>query len=242
MSQSNVDPSTYFNESAAVSNYVDRTRRLVPGWFDLQRMAALLVAERAPEQANVLVVGAGGGAELTTFARMYSQWRFVGVDPSASMLELAEASLGPLIERVQLHHGYVATAPAGPFDAATCLLTMHFVPADERRRTLQEIRNRLKPGAPFVMAHLSFPQAAEEKKRWLSRYAAFAVSSGVEPESAHNAASVIESNLPLLAPADEEAMLAEAGFTDIQTFYAGFVFRGWVAFTPRPHPAASRSP
>lgn len=196
----------------------------------MQRMAALLVAERAPEQANVLVVGAGGGAELTTFARMYSQWRFVGVDPSASMLELAKAALGPLIERVQLHQGYVDTAPAGPFDAATCILTMHFIAADERRRILKEIRSRLKPGSPFVMAHLSIPQGAEEKKLWLSRYVAFAISSGVQPESAHNAASAMEANLPLLAPCDEEAMLAEAGFTDTQLFYAGFTFRGWVSY------------
>jgi tRNA (cmo5U34)-methyltransferase len=230
MASSNVDSSSYFQDPAAVSNYADRTRRLVPGWADMQRMAALLVAERAPEQANVLVVGAGGGAELTTFARMYSQWRFVGIDPSASMLELAQAALGPLIERVQLHHGYVDTAPTGPFDAATCILTMHFVAADERRRTLKEIRSRLKPGSPFVMSHLSFPQGAEEKKLWLSRYVAFAISSGVQPESAHNAASAMEANLPLLAPCDEEAMLAEAGFTDSQLFYAGFTFRGWVSY------------
>jgi tRNA (cmo5U34)-methyltransferase len=230
MTPSNVDSSSYFQDAAAVSNYADRTRRLVPGWSDLQRMAGLLVAERAPEQANVLVVGAGGGAELTTFARMYSQWRFVGVDPSASMLELAEAALGPLIERVQLHHGYVDTAPAGPFDAATCLLTMHFVAGDERRRTLKEIRSRLKPGAPFVMAHLSFPQSAAAKKLWLSRYVAFATSSGVQFESAQSAVAAMESNLPLLAPCDEEAMLSEAGFTDTQLFYAGFTFRGWVSY------------
>jgi tRNA (cmo5U34)-methyltransferase len=230
MAQSNAGPSAYFSDRADVSNYAERTRRLVPGWSDLQRMSALLVAERAPERAHVLVVGAGGGAELTTFAHMYSQWRFVGVDPSAPMLELAEAALGPLIERVQLHHGYVDTAPAGPFDAATCILTMHFVAADERIRTLREIRRRLKPGSPFVMAHMSIPQSPEEKKLWLSRYVAFAISSGVQPESAHSAASAIESTLPLLAPGDEEAMLKEAGFTDTQLFYAGFVFRGWVTY------------
>jgi tRNA (cmo5U34)-methyltransferase len=229
MTGSNIDSAAHFNDSAAISSYAEKTRRLVPGWSDLQRMAALLVAERVPEHANVLVVGAGGGVELTTFARMYSQWRFVGVDPSAPMLELAAAALGPLIERVQLHQGYVDTSPPGPFDAATCLLTMHFVAFDERVRMLKEIRSRLRPGAPFVMAHMSFPQAPEEKKLWLSRYVAFAVSSGIELESMRNAAAAIEANLSVLAPADEERMLAEAGFTSIQLFYAGLVFRGWVA-------------
>ena len=224
------NPSAHFNDPAAISSYAEKTRRLVPGWSDLQRMAALLVAERVPERANVLVVGAGGGVELTLFAQTYPQWRFVGVDPSSSMLELAATALGPLIERARLHHGYVDTAPAGPFDAATCLLTMHFVAADERRRMLQEIRSRLQPEAPFVMAHMSFPQDAEQKKRWLSRYIAFAVASGVEFESADKAASAIEANLPLISPVEEEAMLGEAGFKNTQLFYAGLAFRGWVTY------------
>jgi tRNA (cmo5U34)-methyltransferase len=230
MTQSILDPSAHFNDSLGISTHADRTRRLVPGWSDLQKMAALLVAERAPEQASVLVVGAGGGVELKAFADMYSQWRFVGVDPSKPMLELAEAALGPQAARAQLHHGYVDTAPAGPFDAATCLLTMHFVAVGERMRTLDEIRCRLKPGAPFVLAHISFPQALGERELWLSRYVAFAVSSGVDFEAARNGASAIGSRLPLLGPDEEEAMLAGAGFTGTRLFYAGFAFRGWVTY------------
>lgn len=219
--------SGFFEDPAALTDYAERTRRLVPGFSDLPRMAALLLAERVPENGAVLVVGAGGGVELTTFARMYPQWRFVGVDPSLPMLELASSALGASIDRAELHHGYVDTAPIGPFDGATCLLTMHFIAPEERRRTLQEIRSRLKPGAPFVMAHMSFPPGPE----WLARYVAFAISSGVEPEKVKNAAEAIEKNLHLLAPAEEEAMLAEAGFHDTQLFYAGFTFRGWVTYS-----------
>lgn len=230
MPKSDVDPDAHFSDSRAVAAYADKTRRLVPGWSDLQKMAALLVAERAAEHASVLVVGAGGGVELKAFAEMHPQWRFVGVDPAKPMLALAEAALGPLMACAQLHHGYVDTAPDGPFDAATCLLTMHFIAIDERRRTLKEIRRRLKPGAPFVMAHLSFPQAPVERELWLSRYVAFAISSGVDPEGARNAASAIGSKLPLLGPGDEEALLNEAGFTQAQLFYTGLAFRGWVAY------------
>lgn len=229
MPQPNEDLSAPFNNPAAVAGYAERAARLVPGLADLQRMAALLVAEQAQEQAKVLVIGAGGGVELKAFAQSYPQWRFVGVDPSKEMLDLAQATLGPLAARAELHHGYIDTAPAGPFDAATCLLTMHFVAIDERKRTLMEIRRRLKPGAPFVMAHLSFPQAAQERDTWLSRYAAFAISSGVDPADARNAASAIGERLPLLGPDDEEAILKEAGFTHVGVFYAGLAFRGWVA-------------
>lgn len=225
------DTSAPFQDTAAVASYADRTRRLVPGYDDMQRMAAVLVAERAPPDARVLVVGAGGGAELALFARLYTGWRFVGVDPALPMLEQAKAALGQLADRAELHHGYVDTAPEGPFDAATCILTLHFIAPEERRRTLAEIRRRLKPGAPFVIAHLSFPQAPEEEKqRWFARYVAFATSSGVQFGDASNAVSVMETKLTLLSPADEEAMLREAGFTGAQSFYQGFTFRGWVAY------------
>lgn len=63
------DSSALFHDPQAVAGYADKARRLVPGWADLQSMAALLVAERAPEQASVLVIGAGGGVELSAFAR-----------------------------------------------------------------------------------------------------------------------------------------------------------------------------
>ena len=226
---SSSEPHSAFADAAAIASYSDRTRRLVPGWADLQKMATLLLAERAPPQAHMLVVGAGGGAELRTFADAQPGWRFVGVDPSAPMLDLARTTLGPLAERVEFHEGTVDTAAWGPFDAATCLLTMHFVPHDQRLPTLREIQRRLRPGAPFVMAHMSFPQADGERATWLGRYAAFAIASGVDAEAARRAADTIGATLPLVSPDDEEALLAQAGFTGTRLFYAGFAFRGWVA-------------
>lgn len=219
-----------FADPEAVARYAEGPPRLVPGFTDLQRMAMLLLAERAPEDARVLVVGAGGGLELKLFAEKQREWRFDGVDPSAEMLKLAESTLGPLSSRVHLHRGYIDVAPEGPFDAAACLLTLHFVPLEERLRTLQEIHRRLKPGAPFVVAHFSFPQSVEERSLWLSRYVSFAVASGVDPDKAANARAAIDAQLPILAPEQDEALLRESGFTNVNLFYVGFTFRGWVAY------------
>ena len=225
-------PTAPFADAAAIGNYAERTARLVPGVHDLQKMAAVLVAERAPEFARVLVIGAGGGMELKALAQSHPAWRFVGVDPSRPMLDLAQATLGLLADRVELHHGYTDTAPPGPFDAATCLLTLHFLNVEQRRATLKEIHRRLKPGASLVVAHLSFPQEpVEERRLWLSRYVAFAVASGVDADSVRKAAETIESTLVLLGPEQEESMLRETGFKAPRLFYAGLAFRGWVAQT-----------
>ena len=201
----------------------------MPGFADLQRMALLLLSERTPGDGEVFVLGAGGGLELKVFAETRPGWRFVGADPARDMLNLARVTLGPLAPRVRWHEGYVDTAPNGPYDAAVCLLTLHFVPPEERRRTLIEVRRRLKRGAPFVVAHHSFPQRGGDRDTWLSRYAAFAVSSGVDPAEAQRASAAIKECLPILSPEEDEALLREAGFSDVSLFYAGFTFRGWVA-------------
>lgn len=213
-----------------MERYAEGPVRQVPGFLGMLQMAGILLAERTRDDAHVLVLGAGGGLELKAFAEGQPGWRFCGVDPSAAMLGLARRTLGPLASRVDLHEGYIDSAPEGLFDAATCLLTLHFIPEDERRRTLAEVHRRLKPGAPFVVAHHSFPQHDGEKARWLSRYAAFAAASGVPAANAENAISAIGERLPLLSPEQDEALLRNAGFTDVALFYAGFTFRGWVAY------------
>lgn len=219
-----------FTNAQAVATYASRPAQQVPGFHDLQRMAAILLAERAPEHAEILVLGAGGGLELKAFAQRHPNWRFTGVDPSAEMLALARQTLGPLAERAALHEGYITTAPAGPFDGATCILTLHFVPRGERVKTLTALRRRLKSGAPLIIAHHSFP--ADQAESWLNRYADFATQTGTDPAKARTGAQAIAQNLPILSPKDEMAALAEAGFTQIAQFYQGFTFRGWVATAP----------
>ncbi|MGV3634749.1 MAG: class I SAM-dependent methyltransferase [Pseudorhodoplanes sp.] len=219
-----------FSDPAAVARYADGPPRFVPGFADLHRMTVILLAEHAPPNARVLVLGAGGGLELKALADAHPGWSFDGVDPAPEMLKLARQTLGPHAPRARLHEGLIDIAPDGPFDAATCLLTLHFLPADERTRTAREIRRRLKPGAPFVAAHSSFPQNQGERTRWLKRYAAFALGSGADPAQTEKMRAAVEAHLNLYDPEQDETILREAGFSDVSLFYAAFTWRGWVAY------------
>lgn len=220
-----------FSDPSSVAAYADRPPRLVPGYNDMQRMAAILLAEHVPDDGTVLVLGAGGGLELRTFARAHSGWTFDGVDPAREMLRLAADTLGPLLSRVRLHEGYIDDAPAGPFDGATSLLTLQFLDPDERRRTAEQVRRRLRPGAPFVVAHFSFPyRNDEERALWLSRYTAFATAGGIDAATIATAHAAIDAQLHILTPDEDMQVLRDAGFTDVTQFYAGFTFRGWVGY------------
>ena len=217
-----------FSDPQAVARYAENPPRMVPGYADMQRMTMLLLKERTPADARLLVLGAGGGLELKVFAEGQPGWSFVGVDPSTAMINLARKTLGDLVDRTRFYEGYVDSAPEGPFDGATCILTLHFIERQERLRTLREVRQRLKPGSPFVAAHYSIPQG--ELDLWLSRIAAFSITSGIDPLQANAARAGVAERLPILSPEEDEQLLREAGFSGVALFYMGFAFRGWVAY------------
>ena len=224
--------SSPYTHADAIASYTDDAPRKVPGLADLHRMTMLLLAEQAPHSAHVLVVGAGGGMETSAMAEAQPGWRFTGVDPSPAMLELAHQTVKPFADRVDLLEGTVDQAPAGPFDGATCLLTLHHIDRSERLHTLREIHRRLKPGAAIVVAGHSAP--GPDPLRWMTRSVAFGSHAGLDRAKAEDTARMMSARLPLLAPAQEEALLREAGFVDVAMFYAAFSFRGWVASAGSP--------
>lgn len=221
-----------FNNPEHAAGYADGPAQFMPGFFDVHRMTAVLIRERAPGAAHVLVHGAGGGLELEAFARENAEWTFTGVDPAKPMLDQAVQRLGPLNDRVTLHHGFIDDAPEGPFDAATSLLTMHFLDAEARQVTTSEIVRRLKPGAPFVAVHCSFPQSDVERDAWLLRYREFAIASGADPEMAENARTAVGQMLPVLDPDADIRVLHAAALKDVTEFYSAFTWRGWVGYAP----------
>ncbi len=211
--------------------YAERAAQMVPAYRDIHRLVTVLIAERAPSDARILVLGAGGGLETKSFAEAQPGWTFDAVDPSAAMLDLAAQNLAAHAGRVRMHHGYIGDAPPGPFAAATSLLTLHFLPYDQRRDTAVQVRQRLAPGAPFVVAHLSFPQHDHaERELWMGRHVANLVASGVDPADVDKARAAIATDVPVLSPAQDRAVLLDAGFADVTEFFSAFTFRGWVGY------------
>lgn len=200
----------------------------MPGFHAVHRMSGVLIREHAPPDAHVLVHGAGGGLEIEALAKENPGWTFLGVDPARPMLDEARLRLGHINDRVTLHHGYAEDAPAGPFDAATSFLTLHFLNAVERQNTVSEIVRRLKPGSPLVVAHCSFPQDPEQRDAWLARHREFTMASGVDAELAETGRKDISDSLEVLDPEVDEKILRDAGLSEVTLFYAAFTWRGWM--------------
>ncbi len=217
-----------FTDPERVSRYAEGPGRAIPGFATLHRMVVQLLAERVGSRARLLVLGAGGGMELLAFSQAQPGWMFVGVDPSRPMLDQARRTLGELAERVELMEGFLPDAPPGPFDAATCLLTLHFLPDDGHKlEALRSIRQRLVPGGPFaIVDHCIDLTAPDADQKW-ERFMRFA---GSDPERGEEMKAAIRSSFHPVSPAREEALLTEAGFTVAELFFAGLSWRGWIAY------------
>ena len=116
----------HFENPRSIQTDAQNAMHMVAGLGDLHRMTVVLSAENAPLRARLMVMRAAGGMKMQIFAATRPKWQFVGIYPSRAMLTLAETPVGPLMTHVDLPEGYIDTAPDAPFDAACCLLTLHF--------------------------------------------------------------------------------------------------------------------
>ena len=64
----------HVGDDLPVARYLDGPPRFLPGLEALHRMTGILLAERVPEQASLLVLGAGGGMELKALAEAHPGW------------------------------------------------------------------------------------------------------------------------------------------------------------------------
>src|SRR6266545_5596440 len=96
-----------------VNEYEQTVRQVNMGYDFLFTLAhCFLQAQRRP-QLELLVVGAGGGAEVERFLPDNPGWRLTGVDPSQDMLDLARAKVERLGvgQRATLIRGTVEDLP-----------------------------------------------------------------------------------------------------------------------------------
>ncbi len=230
MTQKNLDFDK--NKFLPVNNYEVKIRYLVPGYETIFNIMLALLHQKLPEQASLLIVGAGGGSELSVFGRG-SHWHFTGVDPSTEMLKAASSKVKDLglSERVCLIQGTLDDIPAITlFNAATSVLVMHFLPDNGSKLSfLKSIHQRLQSGAPLFLVDFGGERGTEQFEQILSAWKFHAVSTGAPVEFIEEQ---LEKVIPHFAVVSEKRvieLLNEAGFTKIMSFYKALMFSGWVA-------------
>lgn len=215
--------------------YDDTIRRVIPGYDALHTMTGVMLREEIAEDARLLVVGAGTGAELLTLGAAGPEWRFTACDPAADMLKVAEERITghAVATRTALHPCIAADLPQADsaFDAATCLLVMHFLPDDGTKLDLlRSIAARLKPGAPLILADMHEDPGSPRYQRIVKAWARWQLANGIDPVEVEKGLRHVERDVHFVPLPRLHDLLDEAGFTVPEHFYHAFLFGGFITW------------
>lgn len=182
-----------------------------------------------PDEARILLAGAGTGAEARFLAPILPRWTFTLVDPSPAMLHVAQrhAAAEGFVDRCEFHVGLVSSLAADSFDAATSVLVSHFLADSAQRQAyFAEIAKRLVPGGRLFNADLcadtEAPTFGAVMDLWLTL-------SGMPEERKGFFRAAFGSGLAAHGPAEVEAMIASAGFDAPVPVFQAALIRGWTA-------------
>lgn len=221
------------NTDLRVTDYDIAARQSIAGYDALLSMVTALFQNHLIDDAHILVVGAGGGNEISALGQAHPTWQFTGVDPSKKMLAVAQAkveSLG-LVNRVTLHNRVVQELPLHPFNAATSLLVMHFLPDDGTKLDyLKVIAARLQSGSPFVLVDGQGDKQSEVFKRLVDGWQKRAQMAGMESQRLAELVNGMWQHSHCIPEERTLVLLEQAGFREVTRFYTAFIVTGWLAF------------
>jgi tRNA (cmo5U34)-methyltransferase len=216
-----------------LDDYARLAEQFIPGRQAIFAIVEASLLELLPHgAARILVVGAGGGEEILRLGANNPSWSFVGVDTYQPMVELAQKRLAetPVGARSQVHTKSIENLDESDFDAATCILTAHFVPDDGAKLAFMKgIRSRLKPGAPLAIVD-GVGVVGDDQTELLRRiWKRHAVRNGVAEEVAESNAQNFK-KVAVVSERRQEDLLTSAGFERITPIFRGLAIKGWLAF------------
>lgn len=221
------DGAAFFTQNVS-ETYDERNSRLAPIAGNMHFLIRLALGG-LPERARVLCVGVGTGAEILALATAYPQWSFVGVDPSAPMLDRCRQSMekAGFADRCLLVYGYVQDIEEDGFDAVLSVLVGHFIARADRADFYGAMHERLKPGGYFINTEISFDLDDAAFATMLAHWGRVQTLMGATPESLASLPVMLRDVLCVLPPAEVESMMQTGGIALPVRFFQSFMIMGW---------------
>ena len=219
-----------FDQQAA--GYDTQWTRMAPIRESLHFLLETVFAD-LPEDARLLCVGAGTGAEIAHLARRFPRWRFLALDPAPGMIAAcrARAERDGFADRCQFHAGLVETLPdEAVFDGATCFLVSQFLlDTAERTAFFAGIAGRLRPGGTLAWADLAWDTTAPDYPAMLRLWMRTMSGAGLDEEAIERMRGNYARDVAILPPERVAALVADGGFELPLRFHQAGMIHGWCA-------------
>ena len=214
---------------AAPQGYDLIVQQLIPGYASLARLAVALLAASplaSAEGAPVLVAGCGTGAELVEARAQRPDWQLTAIDPSAEMLQAAQARVGE--SGIQWRQTTVEQlGEEGRYAGALSVLVLQSLPDDGSKLAfLTALARSLQPGGQLVLVDRMAPERSPLQTQVEAALLGFQRASGLQA-SAEDLVPLSQGLHPI-GEARLAALVEAAGFSDPARVFQALGYEGFL--------------
>lgn len=207
-------------------HFEQHVRRSIPFYEPLHELITALVADQVPAEGLVFELGCATGELAQQISLRCPRAQVVGLDAEPAMIASAQKR-----QRPNLSFGCVDIRKY-PWEqqrpsVVVLSFTLQFIPVPDRLSLLQAIVAALEPGGSLILAEKVIRDDAEHDARCRRLHHAFKRSQGLTQAEIDQKDRSLEGVLVPLTESDNEALLAQAGFTRCAVVFDQMRFRTW---------------
>ncbi|MFK5879844.1 MAG: class I SAM-dependent methyltransferase [Flavobacteriaceae bacterium] len=212
--------------------YRNTAKKVVLGQDAIYSTIGTALRLELPERSELLIIGGGGGKELSSFHQYSKNWTFTILDPSEKMLKLAEywSELEQLQERTKFLHGYLRDfeIDKSTFNAITSVAVFHYLDLQERLDILRNVKRLLKPNGVFIWNVGVKPKTEPEFQYLKKMFLQFPKQNGFEKEMLDKISSTLDNEYKMITKEEEFELIKKAGFTEPIEINSSLFFKTYI--------------
>lgn len=230
--QGGVDADFQFTARVA-EVFDDMLARSVPNYGQVIEMLGQLLSRFLVPGDRVYDLGCSTGNTLLQLARRldHLDLHFIGIDSSPAMVHKAtiKAEMYSKKERLAFQQGDITAVALEPAGAIICNYTLQFIRPLQRKEFLARVASFLRPGGVLVLSEKIISHDPVLNRAYIDFYLDFKRTQGYSEIEIAAKREALENVLIPFSIEENRRLLADAGFSSVETFFQWFNFVSFVA-------------
>lgn len=225
-----------FNQDVA-RVFDDMVERSIPFYHEIHRMIIDLCTRlpmlREVEELVILDIGCSTGTTIQILATLLDQlkinYRFVGIDQSNAMLEVAREKMPQkLSEKVELKCDCIQAVELPKAHFVVMNYTLQFIKVSERKDILKKINQCLNPGGFFVLSEKIHTDDPIFEEMFVELYYDFKRGNGYSELEIAQKREALENVLIPLTSRQLIELMASSGFSNAEMLFRWYNFASFL--------------
>ena len=224
-----------FNERV-VEVFDDMLDRSIPFYQEVIKATAQLLSQHLNQGDTICDLGCSTGTALLEFARLLQDGHFcfIGIDNSQAMIDKARLKAELYSQKKSISYRYQDISRLHLPETGAFILnyTLQFIRPLQRPSLVKLLYDNLRPGGLLVLSEKTICEDKRLNRRFIDMYHRFKLERGYSELEIARKREALENVLVPFSVEENRALLANAGFETVSTFFQWFNFSSFVAIKP----------